>query len=173
MNPWTAAHQASLFLTICRSLPKFMSIEWVMQFNHLILCHPVLLLPSIFPSVRVFSSEPAVPIKWQKYWSFSFNISSSKEHSGLISFKIDWLDVLAFQGTLKGLHQHHSSKASISGCSAFFIVHLSHLYMTTGKTIVLLYGPLSVKRCLCFFNTLSRLDIAFLSRSNCLIISWL
>ena len=129
----------------------FMSIEWVMQFNHLILCHPVLFLPSSFPNIRVFSSEPAVPIKWPKYWSFSFSISPSKEHSGLISFKTDWLD-LAFQGTLKSLHQHHCSKASISGCSAFFMVQLSHLYMTTGKTIALLCGPLSVKWCLCFLT---------------------
>ena len=150
MNPWRTTHEASLFLTISWSLPKFMSIESVMQFNHLILCHPVLLLPSIFPSIRVFSSDPAVPIKWPNYWSFNFSISPSKEHSGLISFKTDWLDPLAFQGTLKTLHQHHSLKASISGCSAFFIVQLSHLYMTTGKTIALLYGPLLVKWCLCF-----------------------
>ena len=120
-----------------RSLLKLMSIESVMPFNHLILCHPLLLLPSIFPSIRVFSNESVLPIRLPKYWSFSFNISPSKEYSGLISFRIDWLDLLAVQGTLKSLLQHHSSKASIFQCSAFFIVQLSYPYMTTGKTIAL------------------------------------
>ena len=117
--------------------PKLMSIESVMPFNHLILCLPLLLLPSIFPSIRVFSNESALCIRWPKYWSFSFNISPSSEHSGLISIRIDWLDLLAVQGTLKSLLQHHSSKASSLRCSAFFIVQLSHPYMTDGKTIAL------------------------------------
>ena len=132
--PWTAAHQAFLSITNSRSSPKPMSIELVMPSSHLILCHPLLLLPSIFPSIRVFSSESALHIRWPKYWSFSFNISPSKEHPGLISFRMDWLDLLAIQGTLKGLVQHHSSKASIFLCSAFLIVQLSHPYVTTGKT---------------------------------------
>ena len=119
------------------SLLNLMSIELVMPFNHLILCHPLLLLPSIFPSIRVFSNESVLRIRWPKYWSFSFSISPSNEYSGLISFKIDWLDLLAVQGTLKSLLQHHSSKASIFLCSAFFTVQLSHPYMTTGKTIAL------------------------------------
>jgi len=131
-----AACQASLSITNSRSLPKPMSIELVMPSNHLILCHP-LLPPSIFPSIRVFSNESALRIRWPKYWSFSFNISPSNEHPGLISFRMDWLDLLAVQGTLKSLLQHHSSKASILWCSAFFIVQLSHPYMTTGKTIAL------------------------------------
>ena len=117
-----------------RSLLKFMSIELVMPTNQLILCHPLLLLPSIFPSIRVFSKESALRIRWPKYWSFSFSISPSNEYSGLISFRMDWLDLLAVQGTLKSLLQHHSSKTSILWCSAFFIVQLSHPYMTTGKT---------------------------------------
>ena len=121
-----------------RSLPKLMSIELVMPSNHLILCHPLLLLPSVFPSIRVFSSESIVHIRWPKYWSFSFSISPSNEYSGLISFRMDWLDLLAVQGTLKSLLQYHSSKASILWCSAFFMVQLSHSYMTTGKTIALL-----------------------------------
>ena len=133
VTPWTAASQASLFITNSRSLPKPMSIESVMPSNHLILCHPLLLLPSIFPSVRVFSNDSAVCIRWPKYWSFSFNISPSNEYSGLISFRIDWLDLCAVQGTLKSLLQHHSSKASILWCSVFFIVQLSHPCMTTGK----------------------------------------
>ena len=126
-------------LPVHHQLPEFtqlMSIESVMPSNHLILCHP-LLLPSVFPSIRVFSNESALCIRWPKYWSFSFNISPSNEHSGLISFRMDWLDLLAVQGTLKSLLQHHSSKASILQCSAFFIVELSHPYMTTGKTIAL------------------------------------
>ena len=130
---WTAALQASLSITNSRSLLKLMSIELVMPSNHLILCRPLLLLPSIFPSIRVFSNESPLRIRWPKYWSFSFRISPSNEYSGLISFRMDWLDLLAVQGTLKSLLQHHSSKASIL-CSAFFIVQFSHLYMTTGKT---------------------------------------
>ena len=135
-TPWTVARQASLSITNSWSLPKLMSIESVMPFNHLILCHPLLLLPLIFPSIRVFSNESALHIRWPKYWSFSFKISSSNEHSGLISFRIYRFD-LAVQGTLKSLHQHYSSKPSILQHSAFFIVQLSHPYMTTGKTIAL------------------------------------
>ena len=137
MTPWTAAHQASLSITNSWSLPKLMAIESVMPSNHLILCHPLLFLPSIFPSIRVFSNESALCIIWPKYWSFSFNISPSNEYSGLISFRMDWLDLLAVYRTLKSLLQYHSSKASILRCSAFFIVQLSHPYMTTGKTIAL------------------------------------
>ena len=133
--PWTAARQASLSITNSWSLLKLMSIELVMPSNHLSLCHPLLLLPSIYPSIRAFSNESVLCIRWPKYWSFSFNISPSNEHSGLISFKMDWLDLLAVQGTLKSLLQHHNSKASILWCSAFFIVQLLHPYMTTGKTI--------------------------------------
>ena len=135
--PMTAACQASLSIINSRSLLRLVSIESVMPSNHLILCHPFLLPPSIFPSVRVFSNEPALCIRWPKYWSFSFNISPSNEHSGLISIRMDWLDLLAVQGTLKSLLQHHSSRASILQCSAFFIVQLSHPYMATGKTIAL------------------------------------
>ena len=134
-KPWTTARQASLSTTISRSPPKPMSIESVMPSTHLILCHPLLLLPSIFPSIRVFSNESAPHIRWPKYWSFSLNISPSNEHPGLISFRMDWLDLLAVQGTLKSLLQHHSSKASILQHSAFFIVQLLHRYMTTRKTI--------------------------------------
>ena len=134
-TPWTAACQASLSITNSQSLLKFMSITLVMPSNHLIVCHPLLLPPAIFPSIRVFSNESVLCIRWPKYWSFSFSISPSNEHSGLISFRMDWLDLLAVQGTLKSLLQHHSSKASVLWCSAFFIVQLSHSYMTTGKTI--------------------------------------
>ena len=134
---WTAARQASLSITNSRSPAKLMSIESVMPSNHLILCHPLLLLPSIFPSIGVFSNESALHIRLPKYWSFSFNISPSNEHPDLISFRMDWLDLLAVQGTLKSLLQHYSSKASILRRSAFFIVQLSHLYMSTGKTIAL------------------------------------
>ena len=134
---WTAAYQASLSITNSWSLLKLMSTESVMPSNHLILCCPLFLLPSIFPSIRVFSNESALRIKWPKYWSFSFNISPSNEHPGLISFRMDWLDFLAVQGTLKSLLQHHSSKTSILWRSAFFIVQLSHQYMTTGKTTAL------------------------------------
>ena len=133
-TPWTAAHQASLSVTNSWSPPKPMSIESMMPSNHLILCRPLLLLPSIFPSMKVFSNESALRFRWPKYWSFSFNISPSKEHPGLISFRKDWLDLLAVQGTLKSLLQHHSSKASILQHSAFFIVQLSDPYMTTGKS---------------------------------------
>ena len=142
MTPCTAARQASLSITNTRSLHKLMSIESVIPSNHLILCHPILLLPSVFPSIRVFSNESALRIRWPKYWSFSFIISPSSEYSGLISFRIDWLDLLAVQGTLKSLLQHQSSKPSILQFSAFFIVQLSHLYMTTGKTIALIRQPL-------------------------------
>ena len=134
-TPWTAACQASLFITNSQSLPKLMYIKSVMPPNHLILCHPLLLLPSIFPSIRVFSTESALRIRWPKYWSFSFNISLSNEHPGLISFRMDWLDLLAVQGTLKSLLQHHSSKAPIIWYSAFFTVQLSDIYMTTRKII--------------------------------------
>ena len=135
MTPWTAAHQASLSITNPHSLLKLMSIESVMSSNHLVLCHPLLLPPSIFPNIRVFSNESVLHIRWPKYYSFS--ISPSNEYSGLISFRMDWLDLLAVQGTLKSLLQHHSSKASINQCSAFFVVQLSHPYVTTGKTITL------------------------------------
>ena len=137
MTPRTVARQASLSVTNSQSLHKLMSIESVMPSNHLILCRPLLLLPSVFPRIRVFSNESALRIRWPKYWSFSFNVSPPNEHPGLISFKMDWLDLLAVQGTLKSLYQHHSSKASILLCSAFFIVQLSHPYMTTGKTVAL------------------------------------
>ena len=137
MTPWTAAHQASLSITNSWNLLKLMPIESVMPSNHFILCLPLLPQPSIFPSIRVFSNESALRIRWPKYWSFSFSISPSNEHPGLISFRMNWLDLLAVQGTLKSSLQHYSSKASILMCSAFFIVQLSHLYMTTGKTIAL------------------------------------
>ena len=136
-TPWTAARQASVSITNSQSPPKPMSIESMMPSNHLIFCCPLLLLPSIFPSIRVFSDKSALRIRWPKYWSFSFNICPSSEHPGLISFRMDWLDFLVVQGTLKSLLQHHSSKASILWHSAFFIVQLSHPYMTTGKTIPL------------------------------------
>ena len=134
---WTAAHQASLSITDSWSLLKLMSIKLVMPSYQLILCHPLLLLPSIFPSIRVFSSESALHIRWPKYWSFSFSISPSNEYSGLISFRIYWFDLLAVQGTLKSLLQHHSSKTSVVWCSAFFTVQLSYPYMTIGKAIAL------------------------------------
>ena len=144
-----------------------------MPSSHHILYHPLLLLPSIFPSVRVFSNESVLCIRWPRYWSFSFSISPSNEYSGLISFRKDWLDLLAVQGTLKGLLQHHSSKASILQCSTFFIVQLSHPYMTTGKTIALTQWTFVGKVMSLLFNMLSRLVITFLPRSKCLIISWL
>ena len=144
-----------------------------MPSSHLILCHPLLLLPSIFPSIRVFSSESALCIRWPKYWSFSFNISPSNEHTGLISLRMDCLDLLAVQGTLKSLLQHHSSKASVLLASDFFIVQLSHLYMTTGKTIVLTRRTFVGKVLSLLFNMLSRLVITFLARSKRLLISWL
>ncbi|CAN0568399.1 unnamed protein product [Rangifer tarandus platyrhynchus] len=143
-----------------------MSIESVMPSNHLILCCPLLLLPSIFPSIRVFSNESTLHMRWPKYWSFSFSINPSNEHPGLISFRVDWLDLLAVQGTLKSLLQHHSSKASILRCSAFFTVQLSHLYMTTGKTIALTRRTFVGKVMSLLFNMLSRLVITFLPRSK-------
>ena len=155
-TPWTAARQASLSITNSQSPRKPMSIEWVMPSSHLILCHPLLLLPSIFPSIRDFSNELALHIRWPKYWSFSFNISPSNEHPGLI-FRMDWLDLLAVQGTLKSLLQHHSSKASILWRSAFFIVQLSHSYMTTGKTIALTRWTFVGKVMALLFSMLSRL----------------
>ena len=136
-TPWTAARQASLSITNPQSLPKLMSIEPVMPSNHIILCCPLLLLPSIFPSIRDFSNESVLHIRWPKYWGFNFSFSPSNEYSGLISFRMDWLDLLAVQGTLKSLLQQHSSKASILQCSAFFTIQLSHPYMTTGKAIAL------------------------------------
>ena len=144
-TPWTAARQASLSITNSRSLHKLVSTESMMPSNHLILCHPPLLLSSVFPRIRVFSNESALHIRWPKDWSFSFSISPSNEHSRLISFRMDWLDLLPVQGTLKSLLQHHSSKASILRCSAFFTVQLSHPYMTTGKTIALTRRPLLAK----------------------------
>ena len=155
MTPWTAAHQALLSITNSQSLLKLLPIELVVPSNHLILCHP-LLLPSIFPSIKVFSNESAPLIRWPKYWSFSFSISPSNEYSRLISFRIDWFDLLAVQGTLKSLLQHHSSKASILWCSAFFMVPLSRLYMTTGKTIALTRQIFVVKVMSLLFNMLSR-----------------
>ena len=150
-----------------------MSIESVIPSRHLIFCHPLLLLPPIPASIRVFSDESALRIRWTKYWSFNYSISPSNEHPGLISFKMDWLDLLAVQGTLKSLLQHHSPKASILQCSAFFIVQLSHPYMTTGKTIALTRWTFVEKVMYLLFNMLSRLVITFLPRSKCLLISWL
>ena len=171
VTPWTVAHQASLPITDSQSLPKLMSIESVMPSNHLILCHPLLLQPSIFPSIRGFSNESALHIRWSKYWNFSFSISPSNEHPGLIFFRMDWLDLLAVQGTLKSLLQHHSSKASIVWPSAFFIVQLSHPYMTTGKTIALTRQTFVSKVMSLLFKMLSRLVITFLPRSKHLLIS--
>ena len=173
VTPWTAARQASLSITSSHSSPKLMSIESVMPSNHLILCHPIFLLPSIFPSIRVFSDESALCIRWPKYWSFSFSISTSNEYSELISLRMDWLDLLAVQGTLKSLLQHHSPKASILQCSAFFIVQLSHPYMTTGKTKALTRWTFVGKVTSLLLNMLSRLVITFLPRSKHLFISWL
>ena len=172
-TPWNAAHQAALSITVSQSLFKLMSIELVMPSNHLILCHPLFLPPSIFPSIRVFLNESVLRIRWPKDWSFSFSICPSNEHSGLISFRMDWLDLFAVQGTLKSLLQHHSSKASILQCSAFFIVQLSHPYMTTGKTIALTRQTSVGKIMSLLFNMLSRLVIDFLPRNKCLLISWL
>ena len=154
-------------------LLKLMSIESVMASNNLILCHPLLLQPSIFPSIRVFSNESVPHIRWPKYWSFGFNISPTSDYSGLISFRMDWLYLLAVQGTPKSILQHHSSKASILQCSAFFIVQLSHPYMTTRKTIALTIWTFVSKEMSLLFNMLSRLVITILSRSKCLLISWL
>ena len=165
--------QASLSITISQSLLKFMFIESVMPSNHLILCCPLLLLPSIFPSTRFFSNESALHIRWPKYWSFSFNISPSNEHPGLITFRMDWLDLLAVQGTLKNLLQHHSSKASTLQRSAFFMIQLSHPYMTTGKTIAFNRQTFVDKVMFLLFNMLFRLVITFLPRSKRLLIAWL
>ena len=171
--PWTAARQASLSIINSQSLPKLTSIESVMPSNRLILCYPLLLPPSIFPSIRVFFSESGFHIRWPKYWSFSFSISPSNEYSGLIFFRMDWLDLLEVQGTLKSLLQHHSSKASVLWCSAFFTVQVSYPYMTTGKTIALTIWTFVSKVMSLLFNTMSRLVIAFLPRSQSLLISWL
>ena len=168
-----AARQAPLSFTISLSFLQLMSIESVMPSNHLILCYPLLLLPSIFPSIRVFSNELALHIRWPKYWSFSFKISPSNEYPGLIFFRMNWLDLLAVQGTLKSLLQQHSSKASILWRSAFFIVQLSHPYMTTGKTIALSRQTFVGKVMSLLLNMLSRLVITFLPRSKRLLISWL
>ena len=154
-TPWTAAHQASLSITNSWSLLKLMSIELVVPSNHLILCHPLLILPSIFASIRVFSNKSVLHIRWPKSWSFSFNISPSNEYPGLISFRMDWLDLLAVQGTLKSLLQQHSSKPLILWCSAFFIVQLSHPYMTTRKTIALTRWTFVSKVVSVLFNMLS------------------
>ena len=170
---WTIARQASLSITNSQSILKPMSIESVMPSNHLILCHPLFLLPSIFPSITVFSNESALHIRWPKYWSINFNISPSNEHPGLISFRMDWLDLLAVQGTLKNLLQHQSSKASILCRSAFFIVQLSHPYLTTGKIIALTKRTFVGKEMSLLFNSLSRLVITFLPRSKSLLITWL
>ena len=172
VTPWTTAPQASLSITNSQSSPKPMSIESAMPSNHLILCRPFL-PPSIFPRIRVFSNESALYITWLKYWSLSFSISPSNEHPGLISFRIDWLDLLAVQGTLKSLLQHHSSKASILQHSAFFIVQLSHPYMTTVKTMALTRQTFVGKVMCPLFNKLSRLVITFLPRSKRLLTSWL
>ena len=169
----TAACQASLSITNSWSLPKPMSIESMMPSRHLILCCPLLHLPSVPPSIRVFSNESALRIRCPKYWTFSFYISPSNEHPGLTSFRMDWLDLLAVQGTPKSLLQHHSSKAPILWCSAFFIVQLSHPYMTTGKTIALTRWTFVGKVMCLLFNMLSRLVITFLPRSKHLLVSWL
>ena len=173
MTPWTAACQASLSITNSQNLPKLKSIKSVIPSNHLSLCHPFLLLPSIFPSIRVFSNESALRIKWPKYWSFSFSISPSSEHPGLISFRADWFDLLAVQGTLRSLLQHHSSKTSILQPSTFFRVQLSHPYMTTGKTIALTRRTFADKGMSLLYNMLSKLVITFLPRSKRFLISWL
>ena len=173
VTPRIATRQASLFITNSCSPPKPMSIELVMPSNHLILCRPLLLLLSIFPNIRVFSNESALRIRWPKYWSFSFTISPTNEHWGLISFRMDWLDLVAVQGTLESLLQHHSSKASILRCSAIFRVQLSHPYMTTGTTIALTRWTFVDKVMSLLFNMLSRLVITVLPRSKCFLISWL
>ena len=167
LRPHEQAHQASLSIPNSQSLPKRMSIESVMPSNHLILCRPLLLLPSIFPSIRVFSNESVLLIRWPKDWSFSFTISPSNEHPGLIFLRMDWLDLPAVQGTIKSLLQPRGSKASILQHSAFFIVQLSHPYMTTGKTIALTRWTFAGKVMCLLFNMLSRLVITFLPRSKC------
>ena len=172
-TPWISARQASLSITNSQSSPRLTSIKSVMPSSHIILCRPLLLLPQIPPSIRVFSNESTLRMRWPKYWSFSFSIIPSKEIPGLISFRMDWLDLLAVQGTLKSLLQHHTSKASILRCSAFFTVQLWHPYMTTGKTIALTRQTFVSKVMSMFFNMLSRLDLTFLPRSKRLLISWL
>ena len=170
-TPWIAARQAPLSITNSWTSVKLMSIKSVMPSNHLILCCPLLLLPSIFPSIRVFSNESALHMRWPKYWSLSFSISPSNEHPGLISFRMDWLDLLAVQGTVKHLLKHHSSKASIFQHSAFITVQLSHPYITTGKTIALIRWTFVGKVISLLFNMLSKLVITFLPRSKNLLIS--
>ena len=172
MTPWTAAHQDSLSVIVSWSLPKLISIKSVMPTNHLILCCPRP-LPSIFPSIRFFSNELTLHIRWPKYWVFSFSISPSNEYSGLISFRIAWIDLLAIQGTLKCFLQHHSLKASILWCSAFFMVQISHPYMTARKTITLTTQTFVSKVMSLLFNMMSRFIIFFLPRNKCLLISWL
>ena len=171
-TPWITAHQASLSIINSWTSRK-LSIESVIPSSYLILCHPLLLRPSIPPSIRVFSNESALRMRWPKYRSFSFSISPSNEHPGLIFFRMAWLDLLAVQGTLKSLFQHHSSKESILRCSAFFTVQLSHPYLTTGKTIVLTRRTFDGKVISLLFNMLSRLVITFLPRRRSLLISWL
>ena len=173
VTPWITACQASLSITNSPSLPKLMSIQSVISSSHLILCRLLLLLPPIPPSIKVFSNESTLRMRWSKYWSFSFSISPSSEHPGLISFRMDWLDLLTVQGTLKGLLQHHSSKTSIFRCSAFFTVQLSHPYMITGKTIALTRQTFADKVMSLLFSMLSMLVITFLARSKHLLISWL
>ena len=177
-TPWTVAHQASLSITDSQSLLKLTSIKSVIPSSHLMeMAHqgdgPLLLLPSVFPSIRVFSNESVLCIRWTKYWSFTFSISPSNEYSGLISFRMDWVDLLAVQGTLKSLLQHHSSKASILQDSAFFMVQISDLYMTTGKTTALIRWTFVGKAMALLFSMLSRLVTAFLPRRQHLLISWL
>ena len=172
-TPWNAAHQASLSINNSRSSLRLTAIQSVMPSSHLILCRPLLLLPPIPPSIRVFSNESTLHMRWPKYWSLSFSIIPSKEHPGLISFRMDWLDLLVVQGTRKSLLQHHSSQASILRCSAFFTAQLSHPYMTTGKTIALTRRTFVGKVMFLLLNILSRLVITFLPRSKCLLISWL
>ena len=172
-TPWTAAGQASLCITISWSSFKLTSIELVMPSSHLILCRPFLLLPAMPPSIRVFSNESTLCMRWPEYWSFSFSIVPSKEHPGLISFRIGSLDLLAVQGTLKSLLQHYSSKASILWCKAFFIVQLSHAHMTTGKTIAWTRQSFVSKVMSLLLNMLSRLVITVLPSSKCLLVSWL
>ena len=171
VTPWTTACPASLSLTISWRFLKLMFIDSMMPSNHLILCHPLLLLPAIVPSIRVFCSELALCIRWAKFWTFSFSIRPSSEYSGLISFMIDWFDLLVVQGTLKNLLQHHSLKTSVFWCSAFFMIQLSHPYLTTGKTIALTRWTFVGRMMPLLLNTLSRFVIAFLPRSKPLLIS--
>ena len=172
VTPWISALQASLSITNSQSSPRLMCIELVIPSSHLILCHPCFLLPLIPPSIKVFSSESTLRMRWPKYWSFSLSISSSNEHPGLISFRTDWLDLLSVQGSLKSLLQYHCSKVSFLQCTAFFTVQLSHPYMTTGKTIILTRQTGGKVKSL-LLNMLSRLVITFLLRSKCFLISWL